>query len=599
VNTAPKSESWVPVLPDTAPFTAEQRAYLNGFFAGLFSRARVSPKSEPELVPLTILFASQTGNAENLAKQAAKEASKHGFAATVHDVGQYDFTQLSSERHLLVVASTYGDGEPPDNSKAFWQWFSGEDAPTLPQIRFSVCALGDSNYPKFCAFGKNLDARFVALGAQRASPLVECDVDFDEPFKQWITLALSSLTETKSPASADEKKSYIEFPPEVTSLTGATQPAVVYSRSKPFEAPLMENRVLNGPGSGKETRHLAFSLEGSGLTYEAGDALGVVPTNCPQLVSELLSALKWRGDELVTDGQGQSISLQEALLRHYDITKIGQPLLKSVAEKSGDTMLAKLTVPGVNGELSKFMWGRDVVDLLSEYPQARFEPEEFVKLLKKLQPRLYSIASSPKAAPGQVHLCVAVVRYASRNRPRKGVCSTFLADRVPDGTAVPIFAHTNKQFRLPPDGDIPIIMVGPGTGIAPFKAFLDERRARGDRGRNWLFFGDQHAATDFIYGEHLRKMAADGALTRLDTAFSRDQAEKVYVQHRILEHARELFAWLEEGAYFYVCGDASRMAKDVDAALHKVIETAGRSVEQAADYVGRLRADKRYQRDIY
>ena len=586
----------VPVLPDNAPFTPEQRAYLNGFLAGLFSRApqpnlpAPAPETKP-LTPLTILFGSQTGNAENLSKRIAKEAGKRGFAPTIQDLGKYATAQLASESALLIVTSTYGDGEPPDNAKAFWEFLGGEAAPKLAQMKFSLLALGDSNYPKFCAFGKAVDERLEKLGAARVHPRTDCDVEYEEPFANWMNGALSALAPAAAPAQPVVVPAVEAAPAKITST---------YSKSHPFPAPLLANVRLNGEGSAKDTRHFAFSLEGSGLSYEAGDALGVRATNCAELVEELIRALGRSGEEPVPDRDGKETPLREALIHHYEITRIPSPLLKAMAERSGDAELLKLTAPGANGELTKFLWGREIIDLLHIHPAVKFSPTEFVALLKKLQPRLYSISSSPKAHPGEVHLCVGVVRYDSLGRSRKGVCSTFLAERVPAGGAVPVFVHHNKNFRPPANPDAPMIMVGPGTGIAPFRAFLEERRASGAKGRNWLFFGDQRSATDFLFRDELEAMQREGTLHRLDLAFSRDQAEKIYVQTRMLEHAQELYAWLEEGGGFYVCGDASRMAKDVDAALHQVIQTAGgKSAEEATAYVAALKKDKRYQRDVY
>lgn len=575
----------VPYIPENAPFTAEQRAYLNGFFAGLFSVSAPGPRTSPSAA-ITILFGSQTGNAESLAKRLAKEAAKRGFAATVVDLAQYSSDKLKNESNLLVITSTYGDGDPPDNAKTFWSSLASDTAPKLAALRFSVCALGDSNYPQFCAFGRNVDVRLEALGAQRIGARVDCDVEYEAPFKQWMDAVLGAFSQQP------QKTQVVE--------SSTTPSPSSWSRLNPFPAPLVNNRLLNCRGSGKETRHFEFSLEDSGLRYEIGDAMGVTPVNCPELVNEIARALGYSLEVEVPGKDGATVTLREALLRHYSVTSISQPLLKAMAEKSGDERLRKLAAPGVNGELTEFLRGREVIDLLLSYPTVRFTPPEFVSLLKKLQPRLYSIASSPRAHSNQVHLCVSVVRYQSLGRNRKGVCSTFLADRAATGTPVPVFIHTNKHFRLPSSDSAPVIMVGPGTGIAPFRGFLEERRATGAKGKNWLFFGDQHAATDFLYREELEQFQRDGVLTRLDTAFSRDQAEKVYVQHRMLEHAHELFAWLEDGAHFYVCGDASRMAKDVDAALHRVIEIGSkRSAEQAQEYVRQLMIQKRYQRDVY
>jgi sulfite reductase (NADPH) flavoprotein alpha-component len=371
-----------------------------------------------------------------------------------------------------------------------------------------------------------------------------------------------------------------------------------YSKKNPFLAALITNRKLTADASAKETRHFEISLAGSGLSYEVGDALGVMPTNCPTLVEDILRALNCDGEEAVPAPDGGEVSLRTALLRHYEITKIPAQLLKVIAERSSDKTLAELMIPEAKDALGHYLWGREIIDLLVDFASVSYTPAEFVSHLRKLQPRLYSISSSLHAFPDQVHLTVAAVRYDSFGRKRKGVCSTFLADRTA-GT-VPVFVHVSKGFRLPSSGDVPIIMVGPGTGIAPFRAFLHDRRARGAKGKNWLFFGDQKASTDFLYREELDGMLADGHLTRLDTAFSRDQEAKIYVQQRMVENAAELWAWLQEGAYFYVCGDAQRMAKDVDAALHKMAETAGGlSADDAAAYVQKLKSEKRYMRDVY
>jgi sulfite reductase (NADPH) flavoprotein alpha-component len=586
----------VPCLPECAPFTPEQRAYLNGFLAGLFSRTplqNTAAAPPAPLTPISILFGSQTGNAENLAKRAAKEASKRGFAPTVHDLANYPVAQLPSEKRVLLISSTYGDGEPPDNAKGFWKSLNDSSTPRLPETQFSVCALGDSNYPKFCAFGKDLDMRLDSLGAKRVHACAECDVEFDEPFSKWLNEALASI----GPASKDIASPHHGTPAEPP--PGNAHQGSTFSRANPFPAPLVVNQKLNGLGSGKDTRHFEFDLDSSGLDYEPGDVLGVVPSNCPHLVGEILTALNLSGEEGVSCG-GSDVPLREALQKHYEITRISPQFLAAMAQRSGDQKLTALSAPGVNGELTTFLRGREIIDLLLAHRTVRFDAAEFVTFLKKLQPRLYSISSSPKAHPGRVNLTVSVVRYDSLSRERKGVCSTFLSDRVTLGEPAPVFVHKNKNFRPPSNGDTPMIMVGPGTGIAPFRAFLEERRASGARGRNWLFFGDQKASTDFLYRDELGLMLRDGSLSRLDTAFSRDQADKIYVQNRMREHPRELYSWLEAGAHFYVCGDASRMARDVDTALHEIIQQERScSLDQACEYVNRLKAEKRYQRDVY
>lgn len=374
-----------------------------------------------------------------------------------------------------------------------------------------------------------------------------------------------------------------------------------YSRKNPFHARLLVNRKLTGEGSNKDTRHLEISLGGSGLAYEVGDSLGIFPSNSPELVEQVLKELAFTGAEEVSTSDGEAVSLREALLKHFILGEPSKPLLQAISTKdpSGE-FLAALLDPAAKADLGDFLHGRDVLDLLQEFSAAKFAPEEFVKTLRKLQPRLYSIASSQKMVGESVHLTVAVVRYRVGHspRPREGVCSGFLAGRAAGG--VPVFVHSAKHFRMPESPDTPIIMVGPGTGVAPFRAFLQERQATGARGPAWLIFGEQHASTDFLYADELKSALETGVLTRLTTAFSRDQAEKIYVQHRMLEEGATLFEWLQRGAGFYVCGDAAHMAKDVDAALHQIVEQhGGMSAEKAKEYVDSMKKEKRYRKDVY
>ncbi len=375
----------------------------------------------------------------------------------------------------------------------------------------------------------------------------------------------------------------------------------IYSRKNPFPAPLRVNRKLTGEGSNKDTRHFEIALEGSGLKYEVGDSLGVFPSNDPALVEMILQEQGFSGEEMVTTPDGNPATVREALLKNCIITEPSKQLLQAVSERdSSAEFLATLLDPAAKADLENFLWGRDVLDVLQEFSAAKFSAEEFIKLTRKLQPRLYSIASSQKAVGEEVHLTVAVVRYTvgHSQRGRAGVCSSFLAER--SNGVVPVFVHTAKHFRVPEDPAAPVIMVGPGTGIAPFRAFLQEREKTGATGPNWLFFGDQRAATDFLYQDEFEAAVSSGVLTRLTTAFSRDQAEKIYVQHRMIEHGAELFEWLEKGAYFYVCGDAKNMAKDVDGALHSIVETRGAmSADEAREYVDNLKKQKRYRKDVY
>ncbi len=571
----------IPIIPETAPFSPEQRAWLNGFLAGVFSRkTNPSPAPVSALLPLTIYFGSQTGTAEGLARQAAKEAGKRGFAPSVIDLAQASLVRLAQDSHALFITSTYGDGEPPDNARAFHAALASacashraDGSPLLNSVRYSVCALGDRNYPAFCQCGREFDLRLEQLGARRATPRVECDVDADAAFKSWLTSVLASFSPTPSAPTASQPTGG-----EAASLVN-TAPGI--SRTHPWLAPLRRVTRLTAPTSAKEVNHVEFDLARSGLLYEPGDALGVYPKNCPDLVESILCALGCDGEEGVLTPEGER-SLRTSLTDRYDLGKAPPELLAALAVET--------IAPGSH-----------VLDAVRSAKPGRLGASSFVSTLRKLQPRLYSIASSLRAHPEEVHLTVGAVRYELAGLRRSGVCSTFLADRCAGQEgAAPVFVHANRTFRLPPGGDAPIIMIGPGTGIAPFRAFLEERRISGATGKAWLFFGDQHAATDFLYADELAGFQREGVLTRLDTAFSRDQSDKIYVQHRMAEHARELYAWLEAGAFVYVCGDASRMARDVHQALVAAVgSAAGINPERAADYVQTLQSQKRYARDVY
>jgi sulfite reductase (NADPH) flavoprotein alpha-component len=569
--------STIPLIPETAPFSHEQRAWLNGFLAGVFSRApaphsdlRTPISAAAALQPLTILFGSQSGSAESLAKKTAKEAGKRGFAPTVMDMAQATPGSIAAEKNLLIITSTFGDGEPPDNAKPLHTALAAASDSQLSTLnaqlsalRYSVCSLGDTNYTLFCQCGKDFDTYLEKLGATRITPRADCDLDYEKPYTQWLDATLAAFGPSSAPALETKNA-------EPETETG-------FSKKNPFPAPVLTIRNLNTPGSAKEVNHVEFSLENSGLIYEAGDALGVIPHNCPALVAEVLAALGCDGEESVPAPDGTATNLRHALTAHYDLGKPSADLFALCATPTAHHVIDALHAAAQKPPLTAL-----------------------IPALKKIQPRLYSISSSPRAHAGQVHLTVGAVRYDHAGRPRKGVCSTFLAERALAHGTVGVFVHSNKAFRPPASADTPMIMVGPGTGIAPFRAFLTERAATGAKGKNWLFFGDQRATTDFLYRDELTALQSSGLLTRLDLAFSRDQPEKIYVQQRMTEAAAELWSWLEAGAHFYVCGDASRMAKDVDLALHQIIETAGKkSPVEAAAYVASLKTTKRYQRDVY
>jgi len=573
------------LIPDNAPFSPEQRAWLNDFFAKQFAAGGAQPAAASgPAVPVTILWGSQTGNAEGCAKRVAKAMAGGNFQTEVVDLAEYDIQKLSQEKNVLLLTSTYGDGEAPDNAAEFVETLLSDGAPSMAGVKFSVLGLGDTEYPDFCETAKLIDKRFGELGGERIHDRVDCDVEYDEPFDAWKSGILNVLGASSAAAELADAPSDEDEP---------------YGKSKPFPSTILANRNLNKEGAFKATHHLEFSLEGSDLAYEAGDALGVVPLNPESVVDEILAGLPFNTSRPVSLPGGGEGSLRDALISTYDIRSLNLKLLTAWQERSGSPYLRSVIEADDKAVIDDFCWGRELVDLVLDYPADFSDGEEFVSVLKKLQPRLYSISSSPKAHPGEVHLTVAKVAYDSHGRSRGGVCSTFLADRS-EGVQPGVYVHVNKAFRPPADEAVPMIMVGPGTGIAPFRAFLEERKATQATGKNWLFFGNPYRETDYLYEEELDEMQSGGTLHKLSLAFSRDQEEKLYVQHLMTQEGAELWQWLEEGAYFFVCGDASRMAKDVDQALHEVIQThGGKTEEEAIAYVKLLKKEKRYARDVY
>ncbi len=577
-----------------ATLSHDQATWLSGYLAGLQSAgafgggALAGVGGTPvgttgEKPSLTVLYGSESGNAEALADQTKKRAEQHGFKARVVNMADTDPAAIAKVENLLVIVSTWGDGDPPEAAVDFCSALLGDDAPELKGVRYSVCALGDTSYEKFCQTGKDIDARLETLGAERLRDREDCDVDYDDAWERWVSEALASFP-IKKPTLT------LEMP-----LPGTPEVTGEYTKKNPFAAEVLEKIVLNGTGSAKETLHLELSLEGSGLTYEPGDAIGVFPQNRLADIDAIISAAGLSA-EVGLNGS----SLGEVLRVEYDITTLSPTLVEKYNEIVGNKELQKWLDEPERKTLKEWIRGRQFVDLIAEFAHTDWTPELLVGLLRRLEPRLYSIASSPKAHEGEVHLTVAAVRYESHGRQREGVASCFLADRVKIGDHVPVYLHRNGNFRLPADGDTPIIMVGPGTGIAPFRAFVEERRADGASGKNWLFFGDQRYSYDFLYQLEWQDHLASGSLDRLSVAFSRDQKHKVYVQNRMREEGRDLFDWLEKGAHFYVCGDATHMAKDVHEALIDVVaEQGGKTREAAEAYVDDLRRAKRYQRDVY
>ncbi|RKR45609.1 bifunctional nitrate reductase/sulfite reductase flavoprotein subunit alpha [Paraburkholderia sp. BL17N1] len=600
----------VPVLPASAPFDTASRLYVDGLLAGLYSRsatalgdALTTPHAAANTETLhassgvrivrarpkvTLLWASQTGNTESLTEAYATRLMESGFEIRTSCMADYQASTLAKAQYVLLMTSTFGDGDPPDNAQSLWTQLSGEGAPRLDGVRFAVLALGDRNYDQFCGHGRRLDERLAAQGALRLMERVDCDSEYQESADAWLERIIVRIKE--------EDAALYAVPPG--GMINSVVPGTVATKTRPAASRLVSNLRLNKQGAAKDTRYFSLRTGDSGLEYEAGDALGVWPSNCPELVDELIALSGVSADAAVNVAGVGEMRLADALGKHYEIARPSPDLLAFVAARSNNGALRDLLSPERKADLKQWLWGQQIADVLHEFPLS-LTASELTGMLKRLQPRLYSIASSPKAHLGEVHLTVAAVRYSNGRRHRKGVSSTFLADRAGD-VNVPVFVQKSAHFRPPHGSDTPMIMVGPGTGVAPFRGFLHERRARGDTGRNWLFFGEQHAASDFYYRDELESMRDTGVLTRLDVAFSRDQADKVYVQDRMREQGAQLWSWLEDGAHFYVCGDANRMAKDVDAALKEVVAChGGMSDEKALEYVNRLAQEKRYARDVY
>jgi len=603
------SQSLVPYIPEDAPFTPAQRSWLNGYLAGLYSYAPPQAIADtPQTLRVALLYGSQTGTAEGLARKFSKELKAAGHTVLLASLEGYVPATLAAETHAIFIVSTHGEGEAPDPAQPFFQQLCVEHFPLLGNLSYAVLALGDSHYEHFCQFGKDLDAKLEGLGGTRILERIECDVDVDAPYAAWKKAIGNRLREIASPVPA--VASPVPAPNGETNASGSQASAIhaasphtaspAHTRDNPYLATLAGKRALTHPASSKLTMHLDFAITDSSIRYEVGDSCGVVPENCPELVDTVLGALPFSGNEPIEVPKIGSVPLREGLLRHFAITKLTRKMVTEYAALAQCKRLGGLLAPEHQAELEQYLHGRDLVDLLKQCPDAVQTPDTLVRMLPRLVPRLYSISSSPAAHPGQVHTTVSVVRYHSHDRDRGGVCSTQLSDRIEVGDRLPIYIQPNKKFRLPQDPAAPVIMIGPGTGIAPFRAFLHERRVIGATGRNWLFFGDRSAATDFLYRDELESMLADGHLTYLDTAFSRDQEKKIYVQDLMLKNARQFWGWLEDGASVYVCGDATHMAKDVDQMLRSIVEMQGSmSREAAEDYVHALKDNHCYHRDVY
>jgi len=584
----------------TAGLSPQQLVWLSGYLygqatsagGGVAAPAAAAPAAAPAVEKLTILYGSHTGNGKKIAQQAADAAAAKGLKAEVRDMNDYATRQLAQEQNLLVIVSTHGEGEPPMSAEELHAFINGPRAPKLPKLRYAVLALGDKSYLQYCQTGKDFDQKLADLGGTRLLDRRDVDVAFKAPAAQWIEDVLNVLTAGAASAEAGAA-------PATAGSTAAVlaEVATEYTAENPWPAKVLESIQLNGRGSDKETYHIELDLAGSGLHYVPGDALAVVPANHLPLVEEVLLAARL-SDTTAVQVEGENLPLAAALATHRELTVLTRDVLERYATLAPHAGLQELLAD--QNRLQPYLYGRDVADLLTEFPSEQLTAQALADVLRPLPSRAYSIASSLLTHPEEVHLTVGAVRYEAFGRQKHGVCSSFLADRLALGDTARVFVQHNEYFRLPQNGETDIIMIGAGTGIAPFRAFVEERVELGATGRNWLLFGNPHFTTDFLYQaewlQHLRK----GTLSRLDVAFSRDQAEKVYVQDRLLEASRDVFGWLENGAHLYVCGDKTRLGTAVQTALTQVVQKeAGLSADDAAAYVKNLRKQRRYLEDVY
>lgn len=547
------------------------------------------PVITPEKRAITLLYGSETGNAQGLAEIFEERLSNIGHNVTLKAMDEFKPKNLKNVEDLFIITSTQGEGDPPDNAAELHEFIHGRKAPKLEGVRFSVLALGDQTYEYFCQTGRDFDRKLDELGAERIYDRVDCDVDYEEDAEKWMANVINAI-DTAPEGTQNE---------QIVSESIKSAKEKKFSKANPYQAEVLENINLNGQGSNKETRHIEFLLDNFGEDYEVGDCLIVLPQNDPALVDLLISTLGWDpNDQVQISDEGDTLGLEEALTTHFEITKLTKPLLINAASFFENEELNEKVED--NEWVQSYIEGRDLIDLLNDFATTELQPENLYQLLRKLPPREYSISSSYQALPDEVHITVGAVRYNSHGRDRSGVCSVQFAERIQPGDTVPIYLKRNPNFKFPKEGDTPVIMIGPGTGVAPFRAYMQEREEHGFKGNTWLFFGDQHFTTDFLYQTEWQEWLKDGVLGKMDVAFSRDTGEKVYVQHRIAERSKEFNEWLQKGASLYICGDEKHMAKDVHQAIRNVLmKEQNLSEEDAEAYLKQMKKDKRYQRDVY
>jgi len=568
----------------TASMSAVELSWVSGYLAGISQSGSTNAVAAAPTGKLTVLYGSQTGNAKGVASEVAEQAKAQGINVELVSMGNYKTKQLKSETHLLVVVSTNGEGEPPDDAIQLHEFLGGKRAPKLDNLSYSVLGLGDTSYEFFCQTAIDFDQRLAALGAKSIVDRKDCDVDYDDDVAGWAEQALAAVQETLSAGQA------VQAAPAAIGASTSQ-----YSKKNPYKATLLANPKITSRSANKDVRHIEISLEESGLTYQAGDALGVWFDNDPKLVAELLELVSINGDEKITIND-QEVSIETALIEHFELTQLHPGFVSAYGDAAEISELVSLSED--KDATRDFIGERQVIDVIRQYPAA-ITAEQLVDALRKLTPRLYSIASAMAEVEEEVHLTVAVVDYEAFGHNHQGAASSYLGHRLEEDSQVRVFVEHNDNFRLP-STDKSVIMIGPGTGIAPFRSFLQQRDNDEATGENWLFFGNQNFTDDFLYQTELQDFQERGVLNRIDLAFSRDQADKVYVQQRIVEQGQDVYQWLENGASLYICGDGSKMAKDVHDALLEVIQTHGnKSLEQANEYLINLRDTKRYQKDVY
>lgn len=577
------------------PLNDIQIAWLAGYIAGLTRHKTevntvntdVSVITGDIVQPLTILFGSRTGNGKLLAQIAKELAAELGVSVVLKSMENYKTKDIASEKNLLVIVSTHGDGEPPFQAKALYDFIHGKRAPKLQDTRYAVLALGDSSYFHFCKTGHDFDVQLANLGAQRIKNILTCDVDFQQSDEQWlreVILHFKSLSGGNKSQQLKEKKTY------------TLDKTVKFTKQYPFAAPVIEKINLHGRGSVRQTLHVELEVDTEKLAFEPGDSAGVIPVNSKALIEEVLKVTNLDANEVVKVNNKQ-YTLYEALYREFELSKITPDVIKRYLELIPNNELQRIV--GSPKALQTYIFGRDIVDLFEDYP-AKVSSSQLVKVLKPLQPRFYSIASSKKSFPGELHLTVALVDYEQGGRNKRGACSGFLSEVLTDDEHVPVFIESNLNFRLPSNPSTPIIMIGAGTGIAPYRAFIQERELNPNAGKSWLFFGNRNFESEFLYQTEWQQHLKSGTLTRMDVAFSRDQEKPVYVQHRMIEQSEDLYQWIQDGAYVYICGDMKKMAVDVQEALKTILQKeGGYNPEEAQEFLDQLQRDKHLQLDVY